>query len=92
MSQKLPVFTDNIDNFLLVLYPFSPLFFFQYIFARDNILFVVVDCATLSSVKFDSVDNLIDSIHCYHLLNILLFEKSMQSYLELLIILYISLQ
>ena len=52
----------------------------------------MVDCATLASIEFHSLNNLIDPIHRNYLLDILLFQESMQCYLELLVILYISLK
>ena len=71
---------------------FSSLLFFLNIIYRDHILFIVVDCAALACFKLHSVHDLRDPVHCYHLLDILLLEETMKSYLKLLVVLHIFLQ
>ena len=44
----------------------------------------MADGTSLSSIEFDSVDEFCDTIHRYDLLDILLFQKSLLCYLELL--------
>ena len=52
----------------------------------------MVDGAALASIKLNSLYDLGDPIHRNNLLDILLLQESMQSYLKLLVVLHISLQ
>ena len=92
MLQQFSLFTNDIYHLITVMTSFSSLLFFLNIILRDHILFIVVDCAALACFKLHSVHDLRDPVHCYHLLDILLLEEAMQSYLKLLVVLHIFLQ
>ena len=76
MPEKLSVLTDDVNDFFLVLIPISPFLLFLQVIMRDHILLVMVDGTTLASVKLDSVNDLCDPVHRYHLLDILLFAET----------------
>ena len=50
----------------------------------------MIDGAALAGIELNSLDYLVDPIHRNYLLDILLFQETMQSYLELLVVLNIS--
>ena len=90
MSQQLSIFTDDINDFFLVFAAFSPFFFLLQIITRDHILLVVVDSATLAGIELDSLNYFVDPIHRNYLLDILLFQETMQGYLKFLVVFHIS--
>ena len=59
---------------------------------RDHVLLVVIDSATLASIELHPLYDLVDPVHRNNLLDILLFQETMQCYLKLLVVLYISLK
>ena len=50
----------------------------------------MIESATLAGIELYSLNNLVDPIHCNNLLDILLFQETMQGYLKFLVIFHIS--